>query len=127
MTGALGIKFLYKNSHLIVFFRDIQKWEYIPLGPFLAKNLGTSISPWIVTMEALEPFKVGNTPQLPKPLKYLTHSDPFNFDINLNVSIKGENQKESTIVCRSNYSHLYWTVKQQLAHHSITGCNVSII
>ena len=96
------------------------------MGPFLAKNLGTSISPWIVTMEALKPFKVENTPQDPKPLKYLTHSDPFNFDISLSVSIKPEGQSEATTICRSNYRHLYWTVKQQLAHHSITGCNVSI-
>lgn len=104
--------------------RDIQKWEYIPLGPFLAKNLGTSISPWIVTMEALEPFKISNTAQDPKPLEYLSHSDPFNFDISLSVSIRPEGQNDSTTVCKSNYSHLYWTMKQQLAHHSITGCNI---
>ncbi|CAG2100739.1 unnamed protein product [Medioppia subpectinata] len=105
--------------------RDIQRWEYVPLGPFLAKNLGTTISPWIVTMEALEPFKVANTPQNPKPLNYLYHSNPYNFDISLNVSIKPEGQKESTTVCQSNYSHMYWTIKQQLAHHSITGCNIN--
>ena len=68
--------------------RDIQKWEYVPLGPFLAKNFGTTISPWVVTMEALEPFKVANYPQDPEPFPYLKHSDDYNFDINLEVSIK---------------------------------------
>ena len=97
------------------------------MGPFLAKNLGTSISPWIVTMEALEPFKVENTRQDPKPMKYLTHSDAYNFDINLMVSLRPEGQNNATILCRSNYSHLYWNIKQQLTHHSITGCNVSTI
>lgn len=71
-----------------VLARDIQKWEYEPLGPFTAKNFGTSISPWIVTVDALEPFKVPNLEQNPQPLPYLQHSDPFNFDINLSVSIK---------------------------------------
>ncbi|CAG2170510.1 unnamed protein product, partial [Oppiella nova] len=103
--------------------RDIQRWEYVPLGPFLAKNLGTTISPWIVTMEALEPFKVANTAQNPKPFDYLYHSNPYNFNISLNVSIKPEGKAETT-VCKSNYSHMYWTIKQQLAHHSITGCNI---
>lgn len=104
--------------------RDIQKWEYIPLGPFLAKNLGTSISPWIVTMEALEPFKVANYPQDPAPLPYLRHNDNYNFDINLEVQIKPEGSPIGSTVCRSNYRHLYWTPKQQLAHHTVTGCNL---
>lgn len=68
--------------------RDIQKWEYVPLGPFLAKNFGTTISPWVVTMDALEPFKVANYPQDPTPLPYLQHADDYNFDINLKVAIK---------------------------------------
>lgn len=68
--------------------RDIQKWEYVPLGPFLAKNFGTTISPWVVTMEALEPFKVANYPQDPEPFPYLKHKDDYNFDINLEVAIK---------------------------------------
>jgi len=75
-------------------------------------------------MEALEPFKVANTAQDPKPFEYLNHSDPYNFNISLNVSIKPEGYNDPTTVCESNFSYLYWTIKQQLAHHSITGCNV---
>ena len=107
--------------------RDIQKWEYVPLGPFLAKNLGTSISPWVVPMEALQPFSVPNYPQEPAPLPYLRHKDQYNFDITLEVSILPEgcsSQSEepaSSVVCTSNFRHMYWTMKQQLAHHSITG------
>ncbi|XP_021934485.1 fumarylacetoacetase [Zootermopsis nevadensis] len=104
--------------------RDIQKWEYVPLGPFLAKNVGTSISPWVVTMEALEPFTVDNYKQDLTPLPYLQHSDPYNFDINLQVDIKPEKSIAST-VCRSNFKYLYWTPKQQLAHHTVTGCNIN--
>lgn len=103
--------------------RDIQKWEYVPLGPFLAKNLGTTISPWIVTMEALEPFKTANYQQDPQPMPYLRHSDPFSFAINLEVSIKPQGSTEA-VVCRSNFKHMYWTMKQQLAHHTISGCNL---
>ncbi|KAJ3647318.1 hypothetical protein Zmor_019202 [Zophobas morio] len=104
--------------------RDIQKWEYIPLGPFTAKNLGTTISPWVVTTLALEPFKVDNYRQEPEPFSYLKHDDKFNFDINLQVDITPKGMNVSTTVCRSNYKNLYWTAKQQLAHHTITGCNV---
>ncbi|XP_026467014.1 fumarylacetoacetase isoform X2 [Ctenocephalides felis] len=104
--------------------RDIQKWEYVPLGPFTAKNLGTTISPWVVTMDALEPFKVDNFPQDPQPFDYLKHSDNYNFDIKLNVDVKPQGGIPST-VCRSNYKYMYWTPKQQLAHHTVTGCNVS--
>ena len=102
--------------------RDIQKWEYVPLGPFLAKNLGTTISPWVVPLEALRPFAVANYAQDPSPLPYLQHSDPFNFDIDLEVSILPEGEKQSSVVCHSNFRHLYWTMKQQLTHHSVTGC-----
>lgn len=94
------------------------------MGPFLAKNVGTSVSPWVVTIEALEPFKVANTTQEPAPFSYLRHQDSFNFDIELSVAIKPEGDEAST-VCTSNFRHLYWTPKQQLTHHSITGCNVS--
>ena len=92
----------------------------------MAKNVGTTISPWIVTMEALENFKVENTQQDPKPFPYLCHSDLFNFDINLSVYIKPQDD-EQTLVCKSNFKYLYWSMKQQLTHHSITGCNVIII
>lgn len=104
--------------------RDIQKWEYVPLGPFTAKNLGTSISPWIVTVEALRPYIVDNYPQDPKPFAYLRHDDKFNFDIKLEVDIKTEKSPVTTTVCRSNYRYMYWTVKQQLAQQTITGCNL---
>ncbi|XP_066257363.1 fumarylacetoacetase [Euwallacea similis] len=104
--------------------RDIQKWEYVPLGPFTAKNLGTTISPWVVTTFALEPFVCQNYPQDPDPFPYLKHSDNFNFDINLQVDITPKNSTATT-VCRSNFKYLYWTVKQQLAQHTITGCNVN--
>ncbi|GFR17019.1 fumarylacetoacetase [Trichonephila clavata] len=105
--------------------RDIQKWEYVPLGPFLGKNLGTTVSPWIVTMEALKPFVCDNVPQNPAPFPYLQHSDPYNFDINLEVSIRPENAIEATIISKSNFKYMYWSMKQQLAHHTITGCNMN--
>lgn len=104
--------------------RDIQKWEYVPLGPFLAKNLGTTISPWIVTMLALEPFKVSNVAQEPKPFKYLQQTGDYSFDIPLEVKIKTKNSKAATTLCKSNYRYIYWSIKQQLAHHTITGCNI---
>lgn len=104
--------------------RDIQKWEYVPLGPFLAKNLGTTISPWVVTMEALAPFVVDNYVQDPKPFPYLQHSDKYTYDINLEVGIKPDGSDHTGVVCKSNFRYMYWTMKQQLAHHTITGCNV---
>jgi fumarylacetoacetase len=90
---------MYKLAYLWIFFsaRDIQKWEYVPLGPFLGKNLGTTISPWVVTMDALKPFIVPNVSQDPKPLPYLYHEEPFNFDISLEVAIKG--QDRGSITC----------------------------
>jgi fumarylacetoacetase len=104
--------------------RDIQKWEYVPLGPFLGKNMGTSISPWVVTMEALMPFAVDNYLQDPAPFQYLQHNDKYTFDVKLNVSIQPEGGQPTT-VCESNLKYLYWTMKQQLVHHSITGCNMN--
>ncbi|KAJ8687254.1 hypothetical protein QAD02_023048 [Eretmocerus hayati] len=104
--------------------RDIQKWEYVPLGPFGAKNLGTTISPWVVTLEALEPFIVPNYPQDPVPFPYLQHDNASNFDINLEVDIKTP-EGIATTVTRSNYKYLYWTAQQQLAHHTVTGCNIN--
>uniref|UniRef100_A0A8C9S057 Fumarylacetoacetase n=1 Tax=Scleropages formosus TaxID=113540 RepID=A0A8C9S057_SCLFO len=154
--------------------RDIQAWEYVPLGPFLGKNFGTTISPWVVPMEALLPFTVPNEVQVaggggagerpdgtsdpnpsvrlvgvpsrsapalwdfenlsltlslvllqdPEPLPYLRHSDTYTFDINLFVSLKGEAMKEPVTICKSNFKYMYWTVKQQLAHHTVNGCNV---
>lgn len=103
--------------------RDIQKWEYVPLGPFGAKNLGTSISPWVVTMEALTPFAVPNYDQDPTPFPYLQHSDPYTFNIDLEVAIKPPTS-EATVVSKSNFRYMYWTMKQQLVHHTVTGCNM---
>ncbi|XP_014088789.3 fumarylacetoacetase [Bactrocera oleae] len=103
--------------------RDIQKWEYVPLGPFTAKNLGTTISPWVVPVAALEPFLVDNFKQEPEVFPYLKHERPFNFDINLEVSLKPEGSAES-VISKSNYKYLYWTALQQIAHHTVTGCNV---
>ncbi len=101
MTGVVSFflkLFLTAYTHCFSSLaRDIQKWEYVPLGPFLAKNFGTTISPWVVTMEALEPFKVSNYPQDPEPFAYLKHDDDYNFDINLEVAIK---RKILTQLCR---------------------------
>jgi fumarylacetoacetase len=105
--------------------RDIQTWEYVPLGPFLAKNFASTVSPWVVTLEALEPFRTAGYTQIPKVLPYLEYSGEKNIDINLDVIIKPENADETTI-CRSNYKYMYWTMEQQLAHHTINGCNVNI-
>ncbi|XP_056134822.1 fumarylacetoacetase [Lampris incognitus] len=104
--------------------RDIQAWEYVPLGPFLGKSFGTTISPWVVPMEALLPFAVPNAVQDPEPLPYLHHEDPFTFNINLTVSLKGEGMAEAATICKSNFKYMYWTMKQQLAHHTVNGCNM---
>ncbi|KAM9319172.1 fumarylacetoacetase [Pholidichthys leucotaenia] len=104
--------------------RDIQSWEYVPLGPFLGKNFGTTISPWVVPMEALLPFVEPNPIQDPEPLAYLQHTDAYTFNINLFVSLKGELMTEAVNICRSNFKYMYWTVKQQLAHHTVNGCNL---
>jgi len=107
--------------------RDIQKWEYIPLGPFGGKNFGTSISPWIVTLDALEPFKIPNQTQDPKPLSYLQECETqqlSTYDIKLQVTIQPEELKEPVVVSNSNAKYLYWNFKQQLVHHSVTGCNM---
>jgi fumarylacetoacetase len=105
--------------------RDIQKWEYVPLGPFLAKSFASSISPWVVTMEALKPFKIKGPKQEPKVLPYLNFSGNKNYDINLEVIIKPENSDE-TIISNSNFKYMYWNMFQQLAHHTINGCNVNV-
>lgn len=104
--------------------RDIQKWEYVPLGPFLGKNFASSISPWIVTLDALEHFRVPGPVQEPKVLDYLNHEGEHNFDINLEVLIQPDNGEESSI-CQSNMKHLYWSMAQQLTHHTVNGCNVN--
>jgi fumarylacetoacetase len=104
--------------------RDIQKWEYVPLGPFLAKNFASSISPWIVTLDALKPFRTATPKQDPEPLEYLRFTGNKSIDINLEVSIQPENAKE-TLVSKSNFKYMYWNMSQQLAHHTINGCPVN--
>ncbi len=103
--------------------RDIQKWEYVPLGPFMAKNFASSISPWIVTMEALEPFRVESPKQDPKPLPYLQQQGKNSYDIHLEVSIAPEGEDPTTIT-KSNFKYMYWTMAQQLTHHTSNGCKI---
>lgn len=104
--------------------RDIQKWEYVPLGPFLAKNFGSVISPWIVTLDALEAYRVAGPEQDPPVFPYLKSNGNKNIDIKLEVAIEPENAVE-TVVCNSNYKHMYWNMSQQLAHQTVNGCNVN--
>ena len=104
--------------------RDIQKWEYVPLGPFLAKNFASSISPWIVTLDALEPFRVSGPVQEPKVFEYLEYEGNKHIDINLQVAIQPEKTTEK-VVSNSNYKYMYWNMNQQLAHHTINGCNIN--
>jgi len=104
--------------------RDIQTWEYVPLGPFLAKNFATSISPWVITLDALEPFRTTSPKQEPTPLPYLQQTGDKTFDINLEVYLQPEHGKE-TLICESNFKYLYWTMSQQLAHHTINGCKIN--
>ncbi len=105
--------------------RDIQKWEYVPLGPFLAKSFASSISPWIVTLEALEPFRVPCPEQNPEVLEYLKYEGNKNYDIQLEVAIQPEASAAHT-VCKSNFKYMYWNMCQQLAHHSVNGCNFNV-
>jgi fumarylacetoacetase len=104
--------------------RDIQKWEYVPLGPFLAKNFASSISPWIVTMDALEPFRTRGPKQDPTPLPYLQQKGKHTFDINLEVAIFPENGEEN-VISKTNFKYMYWSMCQQLAHHTSNGCRVN--
>jgi len=104
--------------------RDVQKWEYVPLGPFLAKSFGTSISPWVVTLEALESFRVAGPTQDPKPLAYLRNPVNAAYDIRLDVFLQPAECSEPARICSSNARHLYWSFDQQVAHHTSNGCNL---
>jgi fumarylacetoacetase len=107
--------------------RDIQKWEYVPLGPFNAKTFASEVSPWIVTMDALAPFKTTCPTQEPKPLAYLNEKASDNsFDINLSVELLPENAETATVICETNFKYMYWSMAQQLTHHTITGCKVEV-
>jgi fumarylacetoacetase len=103
--------------------RDIQRWEYVPLGPFLSKNFISTVSPWVVTLDALEPFRTPGARQEPEVLPYLKFEGNRNIDINLEVIIQPHNAEE-TVVSRSNYKYMYWNMAQQLAHHTVNGCNI---
>jgi fumarylacetoacetase len=105
--------------------RDIQQWEYVPLGPFLGKNFGSTISPWVVTLDAMEPFRVDGPNQHPAVLPYLNTVGPKSFDMLLEVSLQA-NGGDECIVCRSNFKYLYWNISQQLAHHTVNGCNIEV-
>ncbi len=104
--------------------RDIQAWEYQPLGPFLAKNFCTSISPWVVTLDALEPFRKPLPPQDPEPLSYLRLTSDFTYDIHLEASLRTAAMNTPHIITRTNFQNLYWSIAQQLAHHTVNGCNL---
>jgi fumarylacetoacetase len=104
--------------------RDIQAWEYQPLGPFLAKNFATSISPWVVTMAALEPFRVAGPTQEPTPLPYLQTDSAYGYDIQLEVTLQSADMKAPQTISHSNMKYLYWSIVQQLTHHTVTGCNM---
>ena len=104
--------------------RDIQQWEYVPLGPFNSKTFGTSISPWVVTLEALEPFRCASPVQEPQPLPYLRENTANNYDIHLQVAIAADGSE--TVISNTNFKYMYWSMAQQLTHHTIAGCNVRV-
>lgn len=135
-TGnPLGQPIPIENAHEHIFgmvllndwsARDIQAWEYQPLGPFLAKNFATSISPWVVTMEALEPFRVPGPKQDPAPLPYLQTDSDYGYDIRLEVALQSASMRLPYTISRSNLKYMYWSIVQQLAHHTVTGCNMRV-
>lgn len=106
--------------------RDIQAWEYVPLGPFNSKGFATTISPWIVTMAALEPFRTAQPEQAPEPLSYLRHGGEHAFDIELEAWLKPQGAARASRICRTNFRYMYWSMAQQLAHHTVGGCNARI-
>jgi len=105
--------------------RDIQKWEYVPLGPFLAKNFGSNISAWVVTTEALEGFKTPGPVQDPAVLPYLQIEGDQNYEVNLDVYIQTPNGDEN-LVSQSNFKYMYWSATQMVAHHTVNGCNIRV-
>jgi fumarylacetoacetase len=106
--------------------RDIQQWEYVPLGPFQAKAFATSISPWIVTREALEPFRLHGPVQDPAPLPYLQQAQPNNYDLQLDVGLRAAQMNEAANICRTNFKYMYWSSVQQLVHHASSGCAMNV-
>lgn len=133
--NVLGEPINIENAHEHIFgmvllndwsARDIQAWEYVPLGPFLAKNFATSISPWVVTMDALDSFRVPTPKQDPTPLPYLRLDSATGIDITLEVFLQSESMREPQLISNSNMKYLYWSIEQMLAHHTITGCNMQV-
>ena len=107
--------------------RDIQQWEYVPLGPFNAKTFASSISPWIVTLDALEPFKTHSPEQVPAPLPYLREDLSNNsYDIHLSVELQAKDAAQADVICQTNFKYMYWSMAQQLTHHTISGCNLQV-
>ena len=106
--------------------RDIQQWEYVPLGPFQAKAFATSISPWIVTREALEPFRMHGPAQEPAPLPYLRQAQPNNYDVALDVALRAGGMDEAKDISRTNFKYMYWSSVQQLVHHASSGCAMNV-
>jgi fumarylacetoacetase len=106
--------------------RDIQQWEYVPLGPFQAKAFATSISPWIVTREALEPFRLQGPTQDPSPLPYLKQTRPNNYDMELEVGLRAASMNAAQSICRTNFKYMYWSSVQQLVHHASSGCAMNV-
>jgi fumarylacetoacetase len=133
--NALGVPIACEDAEAHIFgmvllndwsARDIQQWEYVPLGPFNAKSFATTISPWIVTLDALEPFRVSTPAQSPEPLSYLRHRGDHAFDIELEVSHRAEDASKATTITRTNFKLMYWSMAQQLAHHTVSGCNTRV-
>ncbi|MCO5130041.1 MAG: fumarylacetoacetase [Xanthobacteraceae bacterium] len=106
--------------------RDIQQWEYVPLGPFQAKAFGTSISPWVVTREALEPFRVDGPAQDPAPLPYLQQQGANNYDLDLDVELRADGARDYARIARTNFKYMYWSPVQQLVHHASSGCAMNV-
>lgn len=106
--------------------RDIQQWEYVPLGPFQAKAFATSVSPWVVTREALEPFRLAGPLQSPPPLPYLRQSEPNTYDLELEVALRAPSMREAQSISRTNFKHMYWSSVQQLMHHASSGCAMNV-
>ena len=106
--------------------RDIQQWEYVPLGPFQAKAFATSISPWVVTREALEPFRMQGPVQQPEPLAYLKQVRPNNYDLALDVGLRAGAMNEAKTICSTNFKYMYWSSVQQLVHHASSGCAMNV-
>ncbi|WP_166299906.1 fumarylacetoacetase [Bradyrhizobium sp. 2S1] len=106
--------------------RDIQQWEYVPLGPFQAKAFATSISPWVVTREALEPFRMQGPAQQPEPLAYLKQTQPNNYDMQLDVALRAGATNEARTICSTNFKYMYWSSVQQLVHHASSGCAMNV-